>query len=244
MDARAMVPVLPLRTAHDVVAQLTELRLLELAIGRADDPDEHTVLLELTRISRANCSRFAAAAPGLLEWLADAYATGRGLVEAMAIVREGDETPEPVPHAGPLPCAVAIAALRIAGPAISTFLAGEHGCHVRHAMSGSTEVVRVRVYRGLSLAPAEHIARLAHARHRFIEALERGDPSLPDNPDSVPPIVRTYHFDGPHQDGPVPITITDHSLAHTLQRHVGNLRDALPTMWMLALDRDRVEAPK
>lgn len=240
LDARAMIPTLPLRTADDVIAQLAELRLLERALCHADDPDEHTVLIELTRISRSRAGRFAQAEPGLLEWLIDAYAGGRGMVESMAIA-DADASPRPVAWVGPLARAVTTAALRVAGPGIRTFLAGEHGCHVRHAMSGSTEVVRVRVYPGHALAPVEHLARVGEARRAFLAALESGARELPDNPDAVPPIVRTYHFDGPSTDVAVPITVDDHALGATLHRNVHGLGQVLPTLWMLALDRE--EAP-
>jgi hypothetical protein len=193
------------------------------------------VLVEIVRVSRPQPRRFGESARGLLEWLADGYATARGQVEARVIVREGDRAMQPVTYAEGYAGALAMTVLRIAGAGVRTYFAGEHGCHVRHGIGGSSEVVRVRILPAGEVQPADHVRALHDARHAFEAALERGDDRMPDNPDAVPPVVRAYHYDPPATDAPVPITVEDFPLAHVLRTHVSSLGTVIPTLMMLRL---------
>ncbi len=237
-DRRELSPDLPLRSRPQVLEQLGELRVLERALEHAEDPDAHTVIIELARVSRSRSEgRFGRTRPGLLEWLAMGYARGRGQLEqALAVDDDGSVRRLGGELEDALPQAVPLVLLRIGGPGVASFYAGEHGCHVRHALSGATEVVRVRVLPGRGRELAAHAAGLETQRAEFVAALERGDVELPINPDAVPPILRAYHFDPSATGAPTPIEVEDFPIAHVLRMHVVRLAEVLPTLWMLRLD--------
>ncbi|MBK6919536.1 MAG: ATP-dependent Clp protease ATP-binding subunit [Deltaproteobacteria bacterium] len=238
LDPRGQVPALPLRTRPQVLDLLDRLRLLEVAIAHADDPDEHAVLLELTRVSRTRPEgRFARPRAGLLEWLAEAYAGARVDVDERVaafgdtIVRFDDELPDAMRGT----CEQIV--LRITGPGVRTRFLAEHGCHVRHALSGATEIVRVHVRPCAGVDAASFARQVVLRRQQFAAALEHGSAAQrPENPDAVPPIVREYHFDPAPSGAPAPITVEDHPLGHVLRLHVARLADVLPTLWMLRPD--------
>ncbi|HWB80045.1 MAG TPA: hypothetical protein VG755_34005, partial [Nannocystaceae bacterium] len=125
--------------------------------------------------------------------------------------------------------------LRISGPAVASFYATEHGCHVRHSLSGATEVVRVRVLPGRDRDLYQHRDELEAQRKAFVQALESGGEPTP-NPDGVPPILRAYHWDPSPGGEPTRIEVEDFPIAHVLRSHVRRLAEVLPTLWMLRLD--------
>ena len=227
-----------------MLAQLAELRALEHAAAPADDAGEHAVLIELSRVSHSRSEgRFARARPGLLEWLAQGYAGGRGTVdEAVASFDDGStHVPEPFDAARfelTLGQAARAVVLRITGPGVRSFFAPEHGAHVRHAVSGATEVVRVRVLPAPEITASAHLWAQDGARLAFLTAHESGVPadSLPPNPDGVPPLVRAYHFDPAPHGVPAPIEVEDFAIALALRLHVRELAAVLRTVWMYRPD--------
>ena len=244
IDPRGLVPALPLRSRPSVLEQLAELRALEHATAHADDAGEHAVLLELSLVSRSRADgRFARARPGLLEWLAQGYAGARGSVDEMVVAFDDGSThlledfrPDVLEHS--LSQAARVVLLRVTGPGVRSFFAGEAGSHVRHALSGATEIVRVRVLPAVEVSAAAHLAALDTARAAFIAALEAGAPAaaLPANPDGVPPVVRAYHFDPAPGGEPVQIEVEDFPIAQALRMHVRKLAEVLPVVWMYRPD--------
>jgi ATP-dependent Clp protease ATP-binding subunit ClpC len=233
LDWRAISPALPLENRRDVLHALGSLHFLEKAIRLAPDAAEHEVLVELTRVSRsAGSTRFEAVRPGLLEWLASAYQPARGEVLGCAIVSEDGG----VQHLRYLPeqrVAQHQIVLRMVGPAVRSFFAGEHGSHVRESLTGGTEVVRVRVLPRASIEPGEHVADLARQRNAFVAALEAGTPLQVEHPDAILPIVRRYDYDPQRADEPSWIEVEDYPLSFALRTQVRNLADVLPTLWLL-----------
>ncbi|MBC8073200.1 MAG: hypothetical protein IAG13_33065 [Deltaproteobacteria bacterium] len=167
------------------------------------------------------------------------YAHGRGQLElALAIADDGSTRTLVGELEHGLVEAVQMVLLRISGPAVASFYACEHGCHVRHALSGATEVVRVRVLPGRDRDLAAHRAALDAQRAAFVHALEHGvaADALPPNPDGVPPILRAYHYDAAPGGEPAMLEVEDFPIAHVLRMHVRRLADVLPMLWMLRLD--------
>jgi len=248
LDPRGLVPTLPLQTRPQVLEQLAELRALERAAIHADDPREHAVLLELARVSHTRpASRFDAARAGLLEWLAIAYASARGSVDEIVVATNDGATlvlddfrPDVLEHA--LMQAARVVIIRVTGPGVRSFFAGEAGSHVRHALSGATEIVRVRVLPSIEIGAKAHLAALDAARATFVAALEAGT-ELPPNPDGVPPVVRAYHYDPSPTGEPAPIDIEDFPVAQAIRLHVVRLADALRTVWMYRPDPDEPTEP-
>ncbi|MCA9690524.1 MAG: hypothetical protein KC636_13005, partial [Myxococcales bacterium] len=243
MDLRQIGPALPMKTRPAIIEHVASLLFLERALARAEDPDEHVVILELSRISRSRgANRFAADEPGLLEWLAEAYAQhGQGEVDERAVAElAGDDATVSRYQPERYHRAFEQVTLRIIGPSVRTFFRGEHGCHVRHSVSGTSEVVRVRVLPGRERSAEAHLRGIAEARRAFEEWLEGGsDGRAPDNPDEILPILRRYHFDLPSAGVQAPIVVEDYVLAHATETRVRQLGDALPTLWILRLGAER-----
>ncbi len=233
LDWRSVNPALPLQNRREILQTLGALHFLEKALRLAPDPAEHEVLVELTRVSRsAGATRFDTMRPGLLEWLADAYRTARGeLVQCVVVdddgrIKHGDWwLQQPIAHRQVV--------LHIVGPAVRSFLAGEHGSHVRESLTGGTEVVRVRVLSESVVPPAEHVAGLDRRRAAFLAALEAGEPPPPDNPDAILPVVRRYDYDPQRSDDPTWIEVEDYPLTYAVRTQVKRLQDILPTLWLL-----------
>jgi ATP-dependent Clp protease ATP-binding subunit ClpA/ATP-dependent Clp protease ATP-binding subunit ClpC len=230
-------PSLPLASRPDFIDALAELYFLRLAVQQVQRADEHAVLLELTRLTRpGSTGRFEASGPGLLEWLALAYAGARGEVDAVVTVSDdGHFTPVPLvelepalsrPHHGVV--------LRIVGPAVRTFFAAESGCHVRHGLAAGREIVRVRSYSGVECTPTEHVARQQEARRAFVDALESGA-ELPVDPDGVEPIVRRYDFDPVSAGRLSHLSVEDYPLAYAITTQARGIADVLPMLWLLAV---------
>ncbi|HET6582897.1 MAG TPA: hypothetical protein VFG69_05615, partial [Nannocystaceae bacterium] len=229
-----------LRSRGEILARLTDVFVLEHALANAHDPEQHAILVELVRVSRTRTrTRFDRLSAGLLEWLAQAYAGARGTLDAFAWTTDQGSvaTSSPDSLAAVLDHAVPCVVLRIVGPGVRPFFAGEQGCHVRHALSGASEVVRVRIVHGRSTSPSEWIAAEQQRRAAFVDALERGtsEAELPANPDSIPPIIRAYHYDPVRPGEPTPVDIEDFPLAHVVRGRVRRLDDLLPALWTLRL---------
>jgi hypothetical protein len=240
LDARQFVPDLPLRSRAEILARFTDVFVLEHALAHADDPEQHAILVELSRVSRGRTrGRFERLGAGLLEWLAEAYAGVRGTCEAFVAVEEDGTTitRPPALLTTTLDHAVHTVVLRLVGPGVRSVFAGEYGCHVRHALSGASEVVRVRIGDGRRITPAEWIDAERARLTAFVDALERGPVGgeLPDNPDAIPPIIRAYHYDPVRPGEAAPIDIEDFPLAHVLRGRAKRLGDVLPALFTLRL---------
>jgi len=247
VDRRFIGPPLPLHNRRDLLDALGRLLFLERAVQHADVPEQHAVLIELTRISRsAGTSRFEAQQPGLLEWMAETFLETRGDVDAIATVGDdgaGDDgAVVDVDLAASRGFAKAYRqiAINLFGPGMRTYFSGEEGCHVRESRSGSTEVVRVRIFDGRGVSAAEHLRQHEARRKAFIDALERGGPEahLPDDPDVLLPIVRRIQFDPGSlgaSAGLAWIDLEDYPLGYVTRTKVRHINEILPSLWLLRL---------
>ena len=243
LDRRFMRPSLPLASRPDFIDALAELYFLRLAVRTAHEPGEHAVIIELTRLTRPERSaRFDAAAAGLLEWLAWAYAQARGELDAAVTVDDGGRATSVPPDqlGATLVRPHRTVVLRLAGPAIRVFFASEVGCHVRHALSSGREIVRVRLYDGANQTPMAFVSKQREARAAFIEALESGA-DLPPDPDGVEPIIRRYDFE-PGAGGKLgPLSVEDYALAFAISTKARSIAEVLPMLWLLAIGRAVVD---
>ena len=243
LNIRQMQPALPLQNRADLLGAIGDVMFLRQALARAADPDEHCVIVELTRVTRSGgASRFARSEPGLLEWLAVAYLEGRGRCDAQLVV--GDKG-EPVVggKGGPddatgthrlMTGAWSRAVLRFVGPGVRSFFAAEHGTHIRDSRTSGTEMVRVRICAGRE-HPSAHLARVDADRARFVAALEQDPPSdrLPPHPDAILPTVRRYRHDPTRPGELSEIVVEDYPLMYSISTFVRRLADVMPTLWLL-----------
>ncbi len=236
---RASGPALPFLARQDFLRTLGTLRFLERAAEQGADPQAHTVLLELSRVSGSRSrSRFAERPQGLFEWLLAAYRGGRGEVEASVIV---DGNGQRFSHPDATVPSAERALLRIVGPGVRAFYGPEQGSHVRESIAGGTEVVRVRALLGLGASLDAHLEALGASRSAFCEALEAGT-GLPDNPDALLPIVRRYTFDPPAPGALAWIDVEDYPLMYAYRGRSATLDDALQTVWLLRMGAELANA--
>ncbi len=230
--------VRPGKKQQRLLGDLAEVRLLAGMLDRVEQQDQHVCSLELLRLAAQHESRrFSRGNPGLLEWLARAYASSRGRLDGAAATL-GDGRQETASTMGELSDLLEARprqlALRLLGPGVTALLAGEHGCHVRRAVGVGPEIVRVRVLAG-SHDPRGILEEHKRARRAFERALEASG-SLPPNPAALLPIVRTIIFD-PAEGGPATASIEDYRLAHAASRRVRDLGELLRDFWLLDAGR-------
>jgi hypothetical protein len=186
-------PVPPSR--DQAMLLVAESRHLARALDGVEEPSRHGATITLSVVGAADAgARFEAKNSGLLVWIAQSIATGRGTLEGLAGT-VGDEV-----HEMTLMAVLAYAprelVISVSGLGIYDWLRTDHGCHVREALGSTTEVVRVEVRPGVSDARAALAERIA-AREAFARALDVGAEQLPDNPDALLPVLRTYRWEDP-----------------------------------------------
>ena len=231
LSPRRSVPIA--RESAQLLADLAELGFMERLLASRGQADRHVVRVDLVRLAASHESRrFSRGNPGLLEWLGRAYASARGALEVAAIddgakgatSKSGlDELLEARPR---------LLSLRLVGPGVSDFFAGETGCHVRRAEGVGPEIVRVNVVPGGG-SPREHLIEHAARARAFEQALE-GDGPLPENPESILPIVRSVTWT-PIEGRPSPASVLDYRLAQVASGRVRQLGDVLRDLWLLGM---------
>jgi ATP-dependent Clp protease ATP-binding subunit ClpA/ATP-dependent Clp protease ATP-binding subunit ClpC len=186
-------PVPPSR--DQAMLLVAESRHLARALDGVEEPSRHGATITLSVVGAADAgARFETENSGLLVWIAQSIATGRGTLEGLAGT-VGDEVHEMTLMAV-LVSAPRELVISVSGLGIYDWLRADHGCHVREALGSTTEVVRVEVRPGVSDARAALEERIA-AREAFARALDTGAEQLPDNPDDLLPVLRTYRWEDP-----------------------------------------------
>jgi ATP-dependent Clp protease ATP-binding subunit ClpC len=232
---------------EDVLACLAEGHALRRALRRVDDPTEHAIFIELLGAGRRHAGAlFAGGAPGLLEWLIEAYRFARGEVEGAAIRRAGraevvtsagaDALNAPL-GGGELGLATHVV-LKIVGLCVRDFFALEEGSHVWTSLERGPEVVRVRVFPAPPGAAPEDVIEAHEAQQRaFDEALREGLP-LPPNPAALLPVVRKIRGSPPSLPGQLaPIDIEDYVTGYAETMRVASVEEALAPLWLLRMSR-------
>lgn len=251
-DRRQFSPNLPLRERQTMLRAIAEVWFLERAIAEAEDPSQHAVFLELSRVgSPQTRGRFATFGGGLFAALVQAYATdGRGDVEGWAVLSRGenagaeviarrsaDEHPpdERSVEAWAREQHVEVVVLQLVGPSVREFFAGETGSQVLESLGGGHEIVRVRA---LPVAPGDtpesQLARTHRQRAAFTSALEHGD-ALPTNPDAMLPIVRRFRLEEARAGRPRSIEVEDYPLSHVSSHKTRDLASILPLLWLMRI---------
>ncbi len=245
-DRRQFSPSLPLRQRESMLREIADVWFLERALARADQPDQHVVVLELSRIGDPRQrGRFERHTTRLFAELANAYVErGRGELEAWAALPSGpgaqavtgmDRTDDDDDEftkllGGPLDSLV----LQLVGPSVREFFAAESGCQLLETLGGGHEIVRVRVLASTptNTTPLEALTETDAQRRAFIAALEAGT-ALPINPDAMLPILRKFKLDEARAGKPETIEVEDYRLSH-VSSHAGvPLARVLELMWLM-----------
>lgn len=216
---------------EDMLGLVAHIQHLERVVRRANQPEEHEVVVELVRIASPKAPRFqdALGAPSgtkaatLIDWLVRAYlafaeelngdAEGLRAFEAAAVVRSGKalevtQTNLEKETQGRLDCLV----LALSGVGLRDALANEEGSHVWQALATSPEIVRVRLLPAGTRpidAARDYVARAS----AFRKAMGSGGAAAagaPENPAKLLPMVRRFRFEPPLREGRLaPIELED-----------------------------------
>jgi ATP-dependent Clp protease ATP-binding subunit ClpC len=219
---------------------LAEVYFLRRALDHIDDPDQHAVSLEIMQVGEGvSQRRFVESGAGLLPALANGYASGRGELESWAAYTRAGDLIEGDTRAALSKLLAAgqvqHAVLKIAGLCVKSFFEGEHGCQVRASLSSSPEIVRVRVLPAEAhTRPAQLIHQHIGARAIFEHALESCVAQLPENPESLLPVVRRWSFE-PHPTNAFHISVEDYGLIHATDQSARSIDGALRELWLLRM---------
>jgi len=220
-----------------ILGALGEVALLENAIERMHEPDEHRVVIELLRVGRGRRPpSFDRRADQLFEWLATIYAGLRGEVVGAAGRGEGGVVEGALDDV--LAARPDLLAFELEGVAVRSLLEGERGCHVWSSLLAGSEIVRVRPVD----APSARAAIDAHAAAvtEFAAALDRGDEPLPDDPEGLLPAVRRVRFDPPQRPGETALLeLEDYVTGQVLEQRVQSLVEPLRALIWLRASRRR-----
>ena len=262
LDRRAFSPSLPLRERQAMLEGIAKVWFLERALERADEPDQHVVFLELTRVGDPRPGgRFDGPGTTLFTELAHAYVhRGRGELEAFAGLRRGGSAADIVAmraqdsdpadgefermfdriSAGEVDSLI----LQLVAPSVREFFAAESGCQVLETLGGGHEIVRVRVLDGsLRDDPRTLLEATLTQREAFVAALEAGT-DLPPNPDAMLPILRRFKLEEARPGRPASVEVEDyllshvssHGLGHTVAQSSGpspKLEPVLALLWLM-----------
>ena len=224
------------RTA--ILRSIAEVALLSNALSRIDEPAEHRVLIELTRVGRGRRPpSYEREGASFFEWLAEVYARLRGECVAAAARLEDGALLE-----GELAALLAerprTVTMEVEGVAVRSLFEGETGCHVWSSLLSGAEIVKVRVFDGG--APKEELEALGARTRAFEAALDRGDDALPEDPAGLTPAVRAFRFDPPDRPGEgALLEVEDYVTGQVLEQHARTLEEALSTLVWLRASRRR-----
>ena len=231
-------PIVPCNLNHLLLPELVELTFLQQLLAHVGEPNQHVVLVEITRLAvMTEVRRFSGGNPGLLEWLVESYVGARGQLESAAVTLQ-DGTIQPAKGLTALvelleqrPESVA---LQLVGPGISRFLAAEAGCHLRRTPGAAPEVVRVSVLPGV-WEPEGYLNDQSALRAKFEQALEASGGGAA-NPDHLPPVVRRIGY-APQPGKLSEAIVEDYRFCRVVNRRVRNLEEALRELWIFAAGR-------
>jgi ATP-dependent Clp protease ATP-binding subunit ClpC len=261
LDRRAFNPSLPLRERQAMLEAIAKVWFLERALAKADDPNQHVVFLELSRVGDPKpTGRFESRGVGLFAELAHAYVSrGRGELEAYAGLRRGGGPAEVIAmrpadrEADPehfeqffdviSSGEVDLLVVQLVGPSVREFFAAESGCQVLETLGGGHEIVRVRVLDGTPSDEPDTLIRATLAqREAFIQALEAGE-ALPQNPDAMLPILRRFKLEEARPGRPASVEVEDYPISHASVHSGARLEPVLALLWLMrvgvALARER-----
>ncbi len=221
-DRRSTVLAPPRPVRAELLECIAESAFLRRALGRVRDPSQHAAFLDVARVGDpAKVGRFGIAENGLFEWLARAYAEGRGECHGFAaqtldgrVVEGSGEQLDDAVAAG-----LRRVVVKQVGLGVLDFFELETGCHIRHSLSAPPEIARVHV----SAAGADRSSASVLAEPIAQRLL---------------PAVRTIRFEPSRRPGQASaLALEDYAMAVALDLQVRELRDALDRLWQIRMSR-------
>ena len=151
--------------------------------------------------------------------------------------------------------------LKIEGLSVLDYFEGEQGSHIWQSLEHGTQICRVRIFpldkkteqiktvttsekqnQSSEISALDIIKNYSSDKLRFQEALEKGLPNLPYNPECLLPAVRKIRYDLPTQKGEhVPIDVEDYFLGYSTTIQGKGLAQILPILFQLRMSRNSDE---
>jgi ATP-dependent Clp protease ATP-binding subunit ClpA/ATP-dependent Clp protease ATP-binding subunit ClpC len=232
-----------------ILRGLAEVQFLRRALRTVQQAEHHAVFIELLHLGLARRTPAIREMGGtsLMETLGRAYVgrEAKGELECYALRLAEGEIRE-VEGNEPEELATSLAhqlpeqlVLKVVGLSVLDFFGGETGCHIWRSLTRGSDVLRVRVWPAPpGESPLQVIEEHLSRGRAFEQALERGQATLPQNPEGLLPLVREYHFDPPPRSGEsAPLEITDYALGYVGSQRVRGLELGLPRIWLLRMGR-------
>lgn len=240
-DRRSMARPSRAQRRSQLLEALGHVHFLRRAIERVQDADQHAIVVDLLRVgSGSRTNPELARSIGLLGWMARTYAGGRGHAIEVAWRRGADRGA--TGDVGKLDEILAKQPtqliLRMVGLCVRDFYEGDAGTHVWTSVAEGAEIVRVRIHDDDNRSAIKWVEAHDDAMRAFEGALERNEPSLPENPSAIVPTVRKFRFEVPERKNDTSLLeVEDYPLGYAEAANVRSPEEVLPRLWLLRMSR-------
>ncbi|MFN0249101.1 MAG: AAA family ATPase [Kofleriaceae bacterium] len=231
----------PPASRDTLIAGIAEALLIERAIDKLLDPDEHAVTLVFSRIG-------ATADAAGLHVAVQTIAQPAWIESAASLDKDGlntvnTDSTKPLTDLHRKLKLASDACVQLRGLFVRSALEGEHGTWMVRAAAAEPDVVRVELRSGIR-GSAEDVLREHAARRSELErVLEQGGP-LPPNPDALLPVTRTVTYRAPLRVGEsYNVELEDFATGWVDRGNHRSLAAAIRRAWHLAWSRRRRGTP-
>jgi ATP-dependent Clp protease ATP-binding subunit ClpC len=235
----------PLASRDTLIAAIAEALLIERALPRLLDPDEHAVTIVLSRIgATAEASGMLVTAqtmgqPAWIDGAAALDADGISKLDAWNLEFGTKALSLGELHRKATLVHATDAALQLRGLFVRSALETEHGTWMVRAAAAEPDVIRVEMRAGIRGTAEDVLREHLAARKELERVLEEGG-ALPANPDSLLPVTRTVTYRAPLRTGEsYHIEMEDFATGWVDRGNHRALAPAIRRAWYLAWSRTR-----
>ena len=234
-----------------LIAGVAEALLVERALPRLLDPDEHAVTVVLSRVgATADAAGLLVATQTIAQpaWVDGAASHDRDGIDDLSPFDIAWGT-QPLSgadvHRKPRLVVARDAAVQLRGLFVRTALESEHGTWMVRAAASEPDVIRVEVRPGVHGSVKDVLRAHLAARQELERVLEHGG-ELPPNPDALLPVTRTITFRAPLRPGEsYHVELEDFATGWVDRGNHRALAPAIRRAWYLAWSRsDRKDVPR
>ena len=231
----------PPASRDTLIAGIAEALLIERALPRILDADEHAVTVVLSRVgSTADAGGMVVASQSLAlpTWVDGAASHDRdGIGDVDKWQLEWGKTPGRDHGYKPRLQVARDVALQLRGLFVRTALESEHGTWMVRSAAAEPDVIRVEVRDGISGTAKDVLAKHVAARAELERVLDDGG-ALPPNPDSLLPVTRTVTYRSPLRAGEsFHVEMEDFATGWVDRGNYRDLATAIRRAWHLAWSR-------
>ena len=234
--------------ADEILACLAEVPFYRRALTLVSDPTQHVVHLAICRLGLPRDAR-SPRDPRIdlvATYCRACHGAGAGELEQVAATIGEEHASLETPDATALDRLLARSpsklVLKLVGLSIREYYRGETGCHLWRSTAHGTDLLRVELLGNANpgQSAADALAAQQATAGAFVDALERGDGPLPENPEGLIPTVREIDY-APSTTGPGPqhrLSVDDFQLGFSGTLALGGVEQALRWLWTLRMSRN------